>query len=142
MASTGESTGETEPTSDPGDTLLFENDRVRVWSMTLPPHGTYEFHQHFHDHLIIWPEAGRAVAQQLGDEGWPLSQEVESGFVAFKTVGARGPLVPHRIRNVEDRTVTHYIVELIEYLSPSSGPEPAQTNDRGVMFDTRTGERV
>ena len=44
----------------PGDTLLFENDRVRVWSMTLEPHGVFDFHQHHHDHVVVWPDAGKA----------------------------------------------------------------------------------
>jgi hypothetical protein len=121
----------------PGDTLVFENDRVRVWSMTLPPHGMFDFHQHFHDHVILWPDAGRAEAQELGDPEWSISQTAEAGFVAFKAVGSSGPLAPHRIRNLEDRPVTHYIVELISEPSPSAEPLPTVTNDRGSQVDAR-----
>lgn len=131
---------ETTYTSHPGDTLVFENERVRVWSMTLPPHGMYDFHQHHHDHLILWPDAGRAEAQNLGDDDWPLEQTAERGYVGFKTVGSSGPLVPHRIRNLEDYEVTHYIVELIGEPSPSEQALPVMTNDRGFAIDSRTGE--
>jgi hypothetical protein len=118
--------------SAPGDTLLFENDRVRVWSMTLGPDGgMYDYHQHHHDHVILWPDAGLAEAQQLGDEGWPLRQRAEPGLVLFKTVGSGGPLTPHRIRNLGDTAVTHFVIELISEPSPSDGPLPVEMNDRG-----------
>jgi hypothetical protein len=131
--------GPEEPSypSAPGDRLIFENDRVRVWAMTLPAHGMYDFHQHFHDHLVLWPKAGRAEAQELGDPEWSISQTAEEGFVLFKTVGSGGPLTPHRIRNIDDFPNTHYIVELISEPSPSRTALPAETIDRGRSVDAR-----
>ncbi|MGB3773503.1 MAG: hypothetical protein WBA00_20405 [Rhodococcus sp. (in: high G+C Gram-positive bacteria)] len=114
----------------PGDTLLFENDRVRVWSMTLEPHGIFDFHQHHHDHVVVWPDAGRAQGQDLGADDWGISQVAEPGFVLYKTVGRASPLTPHRIRNLENRRVTHYIVELLDE-SPSEVDLPWEHNDRG-----------
>ncbi|WP_033290857.1 hypothetical protein [Amycolatopsis jejuensis] len=124
-------------TTNPGDTLVFENERVRVWSMTLPPGGMYDFHQHCHDHLILWPDAGRAEAQELGDSGWDLEQHAGRGFAGFKTVGRSGPMKPHRIRNLEDHEVTHYIVELVSEPSPSETELPMVTNGRGTSVDRR-----
>lgn len=122
----------------PGDTLVFENDRVRVWSMTLQPNGgMFDFHQHHHDHLILWPQPGRAEAQELGDEEWSISQVAEPGFCFFKTVGSSGPMTPHRIRNLEDHAVTHYIVELVSEPSPSLTAQPAEANDRGHTSNPR-----
>jgi hypothetical protein len=117
----------------PGDTLLFENDRVRVWSMTLQPGGIFDFHQHHLDHVVIWPDAGRAQGQDLGDENWGISQNATPGFVLYKTVGTEKPLVPHRIRNLEDYAVTHYIIELVEP-SPSAVELPWVHNDRGSFI--------
>lgn len=118
--------------STPGDTLIFENDRVRVWSMTLAANGgVFDFHQHHYDHLILWPDAGRAEAQEYGDNGWTTSQTAEPGFCFFKTVGRSGPMTPHRIRNLDDEPSTHYIIELISEQSPSLSTQPAETNDRG-----------
>jgi hypothetical protein len=122
---------------NPGDTLVFENDRVRVWSMTLPPHGMYDFHQHHFDHIILWPDAGRVESQNLGDDDWPLIQSAEPGFVGFKTVGSAGPMVPHRIRNLENRAVTHYVIELISEPSPSDRELPVEANGRGRVTDAR-----
>jgi hypothetical protein len=118
-------------TTNPGDELIFENDRVRVWAMNLPPHGMYDFHQHTHDHLILWPQAGRSQGQDYGSDEWKVVQNAEAGFAFFKTVGSRAPLHPHRLRNVEDFPTTHYIIELLEP-SPMEGTQPHETNGRGL----------
>ena len=120
---------------NPGDTLLFENERVRVWSMTLGPYQEVDFHQHHHDHVIIWPSSGRAQGQQYesqeyGSDEWGIVQNAEPGFVLYKTVGSEHPLTPHRIRNLRDETVEHFIVELLEP-SPSLTELPWAYNDRG-----------
>jgi hypothetical protein len=120
----------------PGDKLIFENDRVRVWSMTLPPNGMFDFHQHFHDHIILWPEAGHVQGQELGDADWSLDQIAQPGYVAFKTVGKSGPIPPHRVRNMDDRPSTHYIIELISEESPSETDMPTVSNDLGSVTDT------
>ncbi|MHA6622482.1 hypothetical protein [Pseudonocardia sp. DLS-67] len=116
---------------DVGTEVVFENDRVRVWAMTLGAGETCEFHQHHFDHLVLWPEPGRSQGQEYGATGWPITQEAERGFAFFRTVGRDGPLPPHRMRNLEDHPVTHYIVELISEESPSAGSLPHQTNGRG-----------
>jgi hypothetical protein len=122
----------TEYPDAPGDTLIFENDRVRVWSMTLAPGQMFDFHQHHHDHVVLWPDPGQAQGQELGDSEWGLVQEARSGFVLYRTVGYRTPLTPHRIRNTGDNTVTHYVIELLDK-SPSAETEPWIFNDRGEI---------
>lgn len=120
--------------STPGDTLLFENERVRVWSMTLSPNATFDYHQHHHDHVILWPDEGQVQGQNLGDEDWGISQMAESGFTMFKTVGSAEPLRPHRVRNLQNREVTHYIIELLDR-SPSNNELPMEANGRGSYSD-------
>lgn len=127
--------------SAPGDTLVFENDRVRVWSMTLEPGGMFDFHQHHYDHVVLWPDSGQAVGQNLGDPDWGISQVAEPGFVLFQTVGTAEPLTPHRIRNVGDTAVTHYIIELISERSPSEKRLPGETNGRGTFVDGNSGRQ-
>jgi hypothetical protein len=127
-----------EFTPNPGDTLLFENDRVRVWSMTLGPHQEVDFHQHHHDHVIIWPWSGRAQGQryvhaEYGSGTWGIVQNAEPGFVMFKTVGSDKPLTPHRIRNLGDESVEHFIIELLDP-SPSPGELPWDANGRGEFI--------
>jgi hypothetical protein len=119
--------GPTTSTSDPydstsdqnsldkvGTTVLFENDRVRVWEMTLDPGETCDLHRHCHDYLMIYPDAalGRSSSRSR-------LERVEAGLVAFATVGAEG-LPPHQITNAGERRSTHYVVELL-------GPSAAAT---------------
>ncbi|GAA1002514.1 hypothetical protein Aple_000710 [Acrocarpospora pleiomorpha] len=119
--------------SDPGDELIFANDRIRVWAMNLGPGEAIFFHQHQHDHLILWPQAGRAVAHDVDEEDWIHVQNAETNFAFFKTVGRGNSLKPHRLKNLEDHPMTHYIIELVSEESPSEVELPAESNGRGYL---------
>ena len=120
--------------SDPGDELVFENDRIRVWAMNLGPGEAIFYHAHQHDHLILWPQAGRALAEDIDEQDqWPHFQNAKKNFAFFQTVGRAKPLKPHRLKNVEDHPMTHYIIELIGEESPSATELPAESNGRGEM---------
>ena len=51
-----------------GDKVLFENDRVRVWELSLQPGEESHVHEHPHDYLMICIEgdkiAGKATPGQ------------------------------------------------------------------------------
>jgi len=115
-----------------GSTVLFQNDRVRVWEMILQPGEHCEFHEHHHDHVILYAQTATMRGQELGDEDWGIVQDTEPGFVLYRTVGSGGPLEPHRLKNLSEVPVTHYIVELLEP-SPSPTSQPWQHNDRGAF---------
>lgn len=115
-----------------GSTVLFENDRVRVWEMILQPGEHCEYHQHHNDHVILYGQTATMRGQELGDEGWGIVQDTEPGFVLYRTVGSGGPLTPHRLKNLSDRPVTHYVLELLEP-SPSPTVQPWAHNDRGAF---------
>jgi hypothetical protein len=118
-----------------GSTVLFENDRVRVWEMILQPGEHCEYHQHLHDHVVLYAETATMRGQEFGDADWGIVQNTQPGFVLYRTVGSGGPLNPHRLKNLSDYPVTHYIVELLE-TSPSPAVQPWEHNDRGEF--TRT----
>jgi hypothetical protein len=117
---------ESEPSAAVGSSVLFENSAVRVWQMTLAPGEACEFHRHHHDHLILYPMPGKMRGQNPGDDDWTIVQDTETGFVMYRTAGTTGPLLPHRLLNAGDETVTHYIVEL---LGPTATPEPISENN-------------
>lgn len=127
------STNDDNISTDPGDELVFANDRVRVWAMNLGPGEAIFFHAHQHDHLILWPQAGRARAHDIDEEDWVHVQDAQKNFAFFKTVGRGKALKPHRLLNLEDHPVTHYIIELISEESPSEVERPAESNGRGEM---------
>jgi hypothetical protein len=122
----------------PGDTLLFENDRVRVWSLTLAPGEFGLWHSHKHDHVLIWPNSGLSRGQMWGDSETSGTQDAHDNYVMFKAVGDTG-LAPHRLHNVDTKTTTHFIVEL---LGPSQFHEeqPYIDNGRGVSVDDEPGD--
>lgn len=118
--------------TDPGDELVFANDRIRVWAMNLEPGEAIFYHSHQYDHLIFWPTPGRAVAMEYDDEQeFAHIQNADKNYAFFKTVGRRGGLKPHRLKNMEDHPVTHYIIELVGE-SATEEPGPAQSNGKGV----------
>lgn len=109
-----------------GTTLLFENDRVRVWEMTLAPGQACVPHRHAHDYLMLYPAPARMSSGHAGQE---VVQQLEAGMVAYRTVGAAG-LDLHAITNIGEGESTHFIVEL---LGPSSAAtsQPPEHNGRG-----------
>ena len=56
-----------------GETLLFENEHVRVWENVIEPGKESPVHRHDHDYLSIDIE-GRPSHPQPG-EGWALSTD-------------------------------------------------------------------
>jgi hypothetical protein len=124
--------GEQAFSSSVGSTVLFENDRVRVWEMILQPGEHCDYHQHHHDHVILYAETATMRGQELGDADFGIVQDTEPGFVLYRTVGSAGPLNPHRLKNLSEVPVTHYIVELLE-TSPSPTVQPWEHNDRGAF---------
>lgn len=122
-----------------GSTVLFENARVRVWEMILQPGDHCEYHQHHNDHVILYAQTATMRGQELGDDDWGIVQDTEPGFVLYRTVGSNGPLTPHRLKNLTDEPVTHYVVELLE-TSPSATPQPWDHNDRGQFRSVSAGD--
>lgn len=118
--------------TDPGDELVFANDRIRVWAMNLGPGEAIFYHSHQYDHLIFWPTPGRAAFMECDEEGeFENVQNAERNYAFFKTVGRKGGLKPHRLKNLEDHPVTHYIIELVGE-SATEEPGTGQSNGKGV----------
>lgn len=116
---------------DVGTRVILENDAVRVWEMELEPGESCEFHQHHHDHLILYPGAATMRGQRPGDDRWTIEQDVEPGFAMYRTVGAAGVLEPHRLSNAGAETVVHYVVELLG--SSARADAISQDNGRGRL---------
>lgn len=111
------------PIEPVGTSLLFENERVRAWEMTLAPGETCPAHRHLHDYLMLYPEA---AVMRSGSRS--RLERADPGLVAFAIVGAEG-LPEHQITNPGPDPVTHYVVEL---LGPSTAAtaQPLEHNSR------------
>ena len=114
----------TGPSSDVGTELLFENDRVRVWQLSLGPGETSPQHRHEADYVYVYLMESRIAVESVGSV--PVAAAYDDGYVQYREVG---PGVEHRIRNVGPAAHRQIIVEL-KGPSRSRTPGAPQTNGR------------
>jgi hypothetical protein len=69
-----------------GTSVLFENDRVRVWEMPLEPGTSSALHQHHNDYVVIY--AGDSELEIAFDGQEPYRRSFDSGYVGYFVVGA------------------------------------------------------
>ena len=102
---------------DVGTTLLFENDRVRVWELRLEPGQRSDLHHHESDYVMIQLE-GDAVAAEFepdsedafGGADMPdrtITGPVSPGMVVWGSAGGKETAV-----NVGTETFREIVVEL------------------------------
>ena len=95
-----------------GSTIVFENDRVRVWELTLEPGADSPVHEHEHDHLLIQVAGDRIAVVPEPDTQSRfkdyLEADVRPGQVAFVRKGGI-----ETARNVGVAPYKEIIVELL-----------------------------
>jgi len=60
--------GTTPDKPGPQETLLFENERVRIWELVLPPGEACNWHTHSEDHILIIVDGASTEATLANDE--------------------------------------------------------------------------
>ena len=93
-----------------GTTLLFENDRVRVWAITLRPGERLPFHRHRTSYLYRSHAAG-LLRVRLPD-GSATVYPTATDEVHFHEIGG-DELVVHDLENVGGTTVSFTTIELV-----------------------------
>ncbi len=88
-----------------GDRILFENDRVRVWSVALEPGGRQPWHQHLLPYLIVPLTPGRNEMHFA--DGRVRQTEEEPGVPIW-----REPGIPHELRNISDWQYKNVLIEI------------------------------
>ncbi|MEM7139832.1 MAG: hypothetical protein AAF548_02295 [Actinomycetota bacterium] len=73
---------------DVGTTLLFENDRVRVWELRLAPGERSDLHHHAHDYVMV-----QLAGDQVAAEFEPDSEDAFGG-ATFPDRTITGPVSP------------------------------------------------
>ena len=66
---------------DIATTLLFENDRVRVWGLRLAPGESTGVHAHDYDHLLVQIAGDRVAVQPEPDTRGPYKDYLEAEVV-------------------------------------------------------------
>ena len=94
-----------------GTTLLFENERIRLWDITLQPGDRLDFHRHRTSYFYRC-EAGDRL-RLTTPEGDELEYESPRDEVHFHEIGA-DDLVVHDLENIGETTVRFTTVELLD----------------------------
>lgn len=94
------------PSHQVASRVLFENDRVRVWEMTLEPGASSARHVHENDYLFVYLSS---TTLELDEDGDTSRSKLPVGHVEYREVGAG---VTHRVKNVGRTAHREILVEL------------------------------
>jgi quercetin dioxygenase-like cupin family protein len=100
-----------EITSEPSHHLVFQNEYVRVFDVTVAPRATTLVHKHNHDYLFVTLGDSDVVSARPGEK--PVSLQLKDGEVRY-TPGN----FAHAAINKSDRPFHNITIEL---LKPSTG---------------------
>lgn len=92
-----------------GTELVFENESVRVWHMTLEPGEKMPVHRHVLTYFWTAITPGRFLQRTY--DGTTYESNYEAGLTHFYDVG-KGEFALHNLENVGDTTMIFCAVEL------------------------------
>lgn len=93
-----------------GTSVLFENDRVRVWDLTIAPGERVPFHAHATSYFFVCVSGGRVLSRLAsGDD---VTMDAADGDTWFTAIDGDDPEI-HDLENVGDATVRYVTVELL-----------------------------
>jgi quercetin dioxygenase-like cupin family protein len=90
-----------------GQRVLMENDRVRVWQITLRPGESQAWHQHEHPYLVVAVEGAMNVVTVVDGQEIPAPEP--TGAVIYREPG---PV--HMLTNIGETTYVSRLVELLD----------------------------
>jgi hypothetical protein len=95
---------------DVGTRLRFENDRIKVWEITLAPGERCPFHAHTRRYFWTVTEAG--IGRQRSPDGTFRVRRYEVGDTQYLEQPAAHPMI-HDLENAGDSTLRFVTVELL-----------------------------
>ncbi len=101
----------TEPTELVGTRLILDNDRVRVWELSLAPGESLEKHSHRLDYVYIVESGGLIRFSDPDDPSNYRDVQFRDGEVVFVPVGPGGK-VDNRLTNIGTKHHRNYVIEL------------------------------
>ena len=94
--------------SQVGTTLLFENERVRIWDLRLAPGESTGLHRHTTDYLYVVIGGGTLQGIDANGNKKPV-EEMADGVVRFRNIDGEDV---HQAVNVGARDWRNIVVEL------------------------------
>jgi hypothetical protein len=119
-----------------GQTVLLDNERVRVWEVALKPGETQPWHLHHNPYLVLCLESSPCHMDWLAGDP-PRHIEETVGGVVF-----RPPSPVHMLTNDGDRAYRNRLVELKDLgeertgALPALGAAPTEPAGRSVVFES------
>lgn len=101
----------TEPTDQVGTRVMFENERVRVWDLDLPPGASLAKHIHREDYFFIVMSGGLIRFADPDNPEDYRDVQFEDEQVTFRAVGAGGK-VDNRLTNIGEKHHRNFVIEL------------------------------
>ena len=93
-----------------GTRLLFENDRVRIWDLSLEPGESLEKHVHKLDYIILVESGGLLGSADPDNSANTREIAFRDDQVEFRMVG--DGKVDNRLTNVGTKRHRNYVIEL------------------------------
>lgn len=113
-------------------TVLFENDLIRLWEISLPVGGGHPTHHHLLPYVILSVDGGHN--QMKWQDGRTTRSYEGPGFVLFREPGGI-----HRLYNMDE--AKPYLNRLMEIKVPSYPlPDIDRHTAREVLIDTNSSE--
>lgn len=103
--------GDDRVLGDIGTKVVYEDDAVRVWRLTLAPGEESPVHRHDLDHLLIQVRGDRIAVIPEPDSEGPFTEELAADVVPGAVVHVRRGGI-ERARNVGHERYLEVIVEL------------------------------
>ena len=91
--------------------VLFENERVRIWEMRMPPGETGPAHRHDFDHILIQISGDRMAVVPEPDSQGPYREYLEASVVPGQSIFVRRGGV-ERAKNVGREAYHEILIEL------------------------------
>jgi hypothetical protein len=99
-----------EPTERVGSRLLYENDRVRVWDVSLAPGESLETHIHRLDYVILVESGGLLRSSDPENPANDRDIHFQDDQVEFRTVGEGK--IDNLLTNIGTKRHRNYVIEL------------------------------
>ena len=94
-----------------GSSVLFENDRVRVWEVRLQPGERGAFH--LHDRNYFWTVVDGGIGKQRSPDGTYKLRRYDTGDTSFQDNTPEDSLI-HDFENAGDAEIRFITVELLD----------------------------
>lgn len=101
----------TPPTEQVGTSLMFENERVRVWDLSLAPGESLEKHIHRTDYFFVVQSPGLIRFADPDNPADFFDLQFTDNEVEFIEVGTEGK-IDNRLTNIGDKHHRNYVIEL------------------------------